>query len=155
LAATERRGVGNPGAGSSEEGKGVEEEEFREEPADGGGGGGTREIVQTAASAALDAVSASDADGVIAEARAERGTGTASAERVQSVPSASSVAGSVGCAARPASGLFPSHFTRAPRRSPAPTPDGAGVGAFEADFGGPDEEKLTAAARRFADPGGQ
>ena len=149
LDAMARRGVGKPGLGPSE----GNAEEARERPE--GGRGATSEIVQTAASAALDATPASPSAADDAGEASERGT--ASAERVQSPPSAKSVAGSVGCAASAASGLLPSHFTRAPRRSPAPTPYAAAAVSEEEEELDLEEgeEKLTAAARRFADPGGQ
>lgn len=127
------------------------------EAADGvGSRGGASEIFHTAASAALDAAeSASNADaGATAEAPTDTGKGTASAERDQSAPSARSILRSVGCAASPASGLLPSHLTRAPLRSPAPTPpEGAAAARLPEEEEG--LEKLTAAARRFAEPGGQ
>lgn len=166
LAATARRGVGKPGACSSAGDSSAEEEESAAEASDGVGGGGTSEIVQIAASAALDPESASVEGGATADAPTDEGMGTASAERDQSAPSARSVAVSVGCAASAASGLLPSHLTRAPLRSPEPTPpplEGAAGAAAEAAaptlLDGEEEEedleKLTAAARRFADPGGQ
>ena len=140
LAATARRGVGKPGACPS----GGEGGASPSGP--GGGGGGASETVHTAASAALAAASPPPSE---AGASAEEGRrrGTASADRVQSpLPSASSVAGSDGCAASAASGLRPSHFTRAPRRSPAPKPEAAAAA---------EDGELTEAARRFAEPGGQ